>query len=141
MDRDDIFNLGQYAKITNNIIDIIHQRNELAAKIAQLEAAGCIWGNIVEEWRGENGPYYRLTFYVDKLTGHKPAPRYIKRDKLETVQQQINNHAKCVELREQLKQVDVVLLTIKSRTSNLLHYTKLHAGTMEQLKLSEVSNG
>lgn len=108
--------------IMDNLMLLLEKREKLQIRVEQLEIDGCIWGNIVEEYRKvsgkEYGPYYRLTGYTDDH-GHKPKPRYITADHVENTQQQINNHYERQKYLTAIKQIDRDLNQARRHIENL----------------------
>ncbi len=105
-----------------------NRRQTLQAEIDHLDAEGCVNGNIVTEWRNGNGPYYRLTFYTDPITGVKPKPVYIgaNLDWLERVKQQIINHQKRLELRQEVLGINKVFESVEDNIKRLTRLLSYH---------------
>jgi hypothetical protein len=116
-----------WQKITKDIDTLLVQRASLHARIIALEADGCLSANLVEEYRGKYGPYFRLTFPTDPATGVKPAPQYIGTDhaRLEQIRRQIANYQACLHLNEQVNEINLAIQLVKAdilKISRFLHH-------------------
>ncbi len=109
-----------FEDIQNSLNRILFRRAAMQMQIRDLTRDGCIFGNVVEEWRGKYGPYYRLHFYTDPKTGEKPKPRYIKSKQVNDIQNQIANHKKRAALLKRLNEIDKTLATAKQH-AEMLH--------------------
>lgn len=89
------------------LTEIATSQADLQAKIDCLTAQGCLHANLVEEWRNnrQNGPYWRLTFYMDE-TGHTPKRRYIKVHEVEETRTKLENYKTRVNLIERKEVLD-----------------------------------
>lgn len=89
------------------LAEIVTAQADLQAEIDRLTTEGCLNANLVEEWRnnGQNGPYWRLTFYIDE-TGHTPKRRYIKGHEVEETRAKLENYKARVSLIERKQTLD-----------------------------------
>lgn len=103
---------------------LLKRRAALQERVAALEADGCIHGNVVTEYRGGNGPYYRLTFYTDPTTGVKPSPKYLGVDGLKVAQvwQQIANHQERANLQQDILEINKALEYVENQVSVVRRY-------------------
>jgi hypothetical protein len=132
-----------WQRITTNIIELLGRRKAMQARIDDLTAAGCINGNIVEEYRNAttekpvSGPYFRLTFYKDPETGQKPAPKYLGKDmgRVNAVQEQIDNYQQRESYRKEIEEINRVLISASARIEGLDHFLRFETGQMKQLEL------
>ncbi len=132
-----IIPLETVGRIRANLDGLIDRRDRLQAQIDALTEDGCVWGHLVEEWRGPNGPYYRLTFYTDPDTGVKPDPVYVGRDpeKVEQVRKQIANYSTRAELQHTAAEVDRALQSVRQRVGELDAFLVHKSQTYQQLPL------
>lgn len=135
MDLIEIINPDTLHEIRVNTVALLQQREAILSQIDQLEQVGCVWGNIVTEWRGDHGPYYRLTFYTDPQTGLKPKPRYLGSNlqRVALVEQQIDNYEKREVLRERMAELDRTLYRAKQELDALLFLTQNQLSPPQQL--------
>lgn len=107
---------------------LLTRRQNIQAEIDRLNAEGCINGNIVTEWRNGNGPYYRLTFYTDPITGVKPKPLYLGVDglKLLQTQQQIANYQERLGLRQEILEINGVFENVEDNIKRLVRQLAFH---------------
>jgi hypothetical protein len=132
-----IIPLETLGRIRANLDGLINRSDRLQAQIDALTEDGCIWGHLVEEWRGANGPYYRLTFYTDPETGVKPDPVYVGRDaeKVERVRKQIANYSTRAELQRIAAELDRTLHSARQRVGELDTFLEHKSQTYQQLPL------
>ena len=107
------------ADIQDKLDKILVRQQEAQQEIDELTQAGCIFGNVVTEWRGRYGPYYRLHYYVNPKTGEKAKPRYIKANEVENIEQQIANYKKRAALMKRVEEIDKALSTAKQHADML----------------------
>ena len=123
---------------------LLKRRAALQARITTLEADGCIHGNVVTEYRGGNGPYYRLTFYTDPTTGVKPSPKYLGVDglKVTRVRQQIANHQERAGLQENILEINKALEYVENQVAVVRRYlTYQNRPRPQQLVIPATSAG
>lgn len=110
-----------WQQIETELTSLLERRARLQEQMDSLQAEGCINGHIVEEWRGSNGPYYRLTFYVDPVTGEKQKPVYLGADeaKIKLVRQQIYNQRACRGIQMIIAEIDGAIETIHKRSREI----------------------
>lgn len=128
MDNDDGILAENYfpARVLWRIQDyatiLIEKREFLQRQVNQLEEAGCIWGNIVKEYRTvkgkEYGPYYRLTGYKDD-NGHKPKPQYIAASDVKATRQKIDNHEQREKLLVEIQKINFDLIHARRHVESL----------------------
>lgn len=113
--------------ITETVKLLIEKRRGIYQQITELTAEGCIQGNIAEEWRGENGPYYRLHFYTDPVTGIKPSPKYLgsSLERKKETEKQMENYAKRARLWDQANAIDTALDNIRLKAQEMQRYLDL----------------
>lgn len=137
-------------QIHSSISALIRRRAALRVRIEELEAEGCIHGNIVDEFRNvingkgrPNGPYYRLTFYTDPVTGIKPKPKYLGKnmERVRKVQRQIDNYAVRQDYLSQLEEIDRILAYTRRQVENLNSYLNFQTKDYEQLVIPALDIG
>jgi len=143
MNTDQVIDPVLWQRIQDSISRLLSHRAELQTHSDRLWAAGCVNGNIVEEWRNTttdkpaSGPYYRLTYYTDPETGQKPRPKYLgkNQDRVNEVRQQIANYEERQQGRRQIEEIDRVLASVTGRIEGLDHYLRFESGQIKQLDL------
>lgn len=144
---DDIFPYQTRKNIEWNITNVIRQMAMMQSEADRLTAEGCVWGNIVEEYRNVNGksygPYYRLTYYRDK-NGHKAKPTYIPANEVEATQQKIENYAARKKLLASIEQIERDLNRARNHVEQLDRFLNSVGRECQQLVLPglpPVANG
>lgn len=162
---DEILPPDTMSQIKSHISDLIRRRAALTARITELEAEGCIHGNIVDEYRNvqkytqngsydgfgtsttnnnkPNGPYYRLTFYTDPVTGIKPKPKYLGKniERVRKVQKQIDNYAIRQDYQAEIEELDRVLSYARHQVERLNNYLDFHTKDYQQLVMPTHGDG